>query len=99
EPLRAVRVAAAGLALAALAAAWAISAGAGWSAFLGVVAVEILFSWTQRAAVRGVRDAVDRPARELRKLAELLARFEREPFAAPRLREIRKGMERSGHPP
>jgi hypothetical protein len=85
----------------------ALMAGAGavWAIFgipeffLLVAAVETAFSLRLRARVERVVDGVGDPAYGLSLLAEVLARFEREPFSSPRLAALRKAFETEGAPP
>jgi hypothetical protein len=68
-------------------AAWA--GGLGPQAFLVAVAAGLAFRWATRARVARVLRELDRPAAELRVLALLLARLEREPFRDGRLLALR----------
>lgn len=80
----------ASLALAVAAAAAAV----GWGAGLGPLALGVVllgewgFTRTLREPVARVLAGVERPAAELRVLALLLSRLEREPFEDPRLRAL-----------
>ena len=67
--------------------------------FLVVAAVETAFSLRLRARVERVVEGVGDPAYGLALLAEMLARFEREPFSSPRLAALRKAFETEGAPP
>ena len=67
--------------------------------FLVVAAAETLFSLRLRARVERVVERVGDPAYGLGLLAEMLARFEREPFSSPRLAALRKAFESDGAPP
>jgi hypothetical protein len=67
--------------------------------FLVVAGVEAAFSLRLRARVQRVVDGVGDPAYGLALLAEMLARFEREPFSSPRLAALRKAFETEGAPP
>jgi len=88
----------------ALAAAAAL-AGAGWAAgltgpipFLAVLLGEWGFARTLRDPIARVLGGVERPAAELRVLALLLARLEREPLDDPRLRELQGALRGAGAP-
>ncbi len=67
--------------------------------FLVIGAAEAVLSLRLRARVQRVVDGVGDPAYGLALLAEMLARFEREPFASPRLAALRKAFETEGVPP
>ena len=67
--------------------------------FLVVAAVEAFFALRLRARVERVVDGVGDPAYGLSLLAEVLGRFEREPFSSPRLAALRKAFETEGAPP
>ncbi len=67
--------------------------------FLVIAGVETAFSLRLRARVERVVDGVGDPAYGLALLAEILARFEREPFSSPRLAALRKAFETEGSPP
>jgi hypothetical protein len=79
-------------------AAAAVAAAAAWAAGLGPLAfgVVLLAGWgfarTLRDAVVRVLAGVERPAAELRVLANLLERLEREPFDDPRLRALQGAL-------
>ena len=59
--------------------------------FLGVILAGAFALWLKKR-VRRVLAAVERRASDLRLLAELLARLEREPCEAPRLRGLREAL-------
>ena len=61
--------------------------------------VEAIFLFRYRAQVGRVIAEVERPGRELTLLAEILARLEREQFAAPRLVELRRALDVDSLPP
>jgi len=67
--------------------------------FLAVAAAEAAFALRLRAHVRRVVDGVGEPAYGLALLAEVLARFEREPFSSRRLAALRRAFETEGAPP
>ena len=67
--------------------------------FLVVAAVEAFFALRLRARVERVVEGVGDPAYGLSLLAEVLGRFEREPFSSPRLAALRKAFETEGAPP
>jgi hypothetical protein len=84
-----LRVGAAVLSSAALAGIWLwLVEGGGPTLLLGAVALELLFTWPLQARLRESLGAVERPGGELRSLAALFARLERERFEAPRLRQL-----------
>ena len=60
--------------------------------FLGVVLVEMIFSFTIRPRVGQVAEAVSAPAHDLRMLALLLERVEREQFASARLKRLAEDL-------
>ena len=78
---------------------------AGWPLGLGPLPATILVAVSQayarvlRRRVQQVVHAVDKPARDLELLSALLARLEREPFEAPRLRELRAALDGGETPP
>ncbi len=67
--------------------------------FLLVAGAETAFALRLRARLQLVIEAVGEPAYGLALLAEMLARFEREPFSSPRLAALRKAFETEGAPP
>jgi hypothetical protein len=91
-----VRPAALALALAAVGAAWAWGAGHGPVPFLAVVLAEWGFVRALRGRVAHVLGGVERPAAELRVLALLLARLEREPLEDPRLAALQAALRGDG---
>jgi len=96
---RRLRIAAAALAALMVAAAtvWAVFGVPEF--FLVIAGVETAFSLRLRARVERVVEGVGDPAYGLALLAEMLARFEREPFSSPRLAALRKAFETEGAPP
>jgi hypothetical protein len=96
---RGVRIAAAALAalMAGALVAWAVFGIPEF--FLVIAGVETAFSLRLRARVQRVVEGVGEPAYGLALLAEMLARFEREPFSTPRLVALRKAFETKGAPP
>ena len=75
---------------------------AGWSGPVPLaVAVlgEVLLALPLRARVSGAIRAVELPGRDLGLLVHLLARIEREAFAAPRLVAVRAALDTRGVPP
>jgi hypothetical protein len=66
---------------------------------VAVTAFNIGFALRLRARVRRALDTIGRRSRELTLLAELLARLEREPFEAERLRRPHAALESAGRPP
>ena len=90
---------------AALLAALMLGAAAVWAVFgipeffLVVAAAETALSLKLRARVQRVVESVGEPAYGLALLAEILARFEREPFTSPRLAALRQAFETEGAPP
>src|SRR3984957_2326551 len=67
--------------------------------FLVMFAVEAIFIVRYRRAVARVVEAVEQPAHDLALLAQVLARLERERFAAPLLVELRAALDVEGQPP
>lgn len=84
--------ASAALALATVAAAAAWAAGLGPVPFGALLLAQWGFVRTLRAPVRAVLAGVERPAAELRVLAQLLGRLEREPFEDGRLRALQGAL-------
>ncbi|HEU4754022.1 MAG TPA: DNA mismatch repair protein MutS, partial [Armatimonadota bacterium] len=74
--------------------AWAL--GQGPVPFLVLLLIEQGYDQTLRPKVRPILKALERPARDLELLSQLLARLEREPFAAPRLRELQAELGHGG---
>jgi hypothetical protein len=79
---------------------------AGWASgltgglpFALVLIAEVTYSVLLRSRVNAIIRTIDGPAHDLALLSEVLERFERETFSAPRLLEIRAAMETGGHPP
>jgi MutS domain V len=56
------------------------------------------FLWLRRPVIRVIAP-IDRKAHDLAVFAGLLARLEREPFQAPRLRELQAALDTGGAPP
>jgi hypothetical protein len=67
--------------------------------FLYVLGAEVFFSYFVRAGVRQVTSAIATPTRELRLLALMLGRLERESFASPGLVRLRAGLTAGGRNP
>ncbi len=67
--------------------------------FLAAGAIETAFALRLRTKVERVVDGVGEPAYGLSLLAEMLARFEPEPFTSPRLAALRRAFETEGAPP
>jgi hypothetical protein len=67
--------------------AWALW-DAGPLPFALVVVAEVIFSVAVLRPVRAILAGVEGPARDLALLADVFARFERESFSAPRLRQV-----------
>jgi len=67
--------------------------------FFVVLAAEAVFAFRLRQGVKRVAAGVERAARDLEHLSLVLARLEREPFAAPRLVELRRSLDVSGDSP
>lgn len=67
--------------------------------FLVAVAATLGFHRLVQGRLARATSAIDERAAELRVLADLLARIEREPFDAPRLRAIRDAMASGGEEP
>lgn len=78
-------------------AAWAAGVG-GPVPLLAVLLAEWILARVLRDPVHRVLGGVERPAAELRVLALLLARLEREPFEEARLRELRAALLGPGAP-
>lgn len=66
---------------------------------LAAVIGELLFYMRYGGAVKQIISAVERPSRDLNLLAEILARLEREPVAAPKLVALRAKLDTDGLPP
>ena len=94
-----LRIAAAAMAalMAAAATVWAVFGIPEF--FLVIAGLEAAFSLRLRTRVERVVEGVGEPAYGLALLAEILARFEREPFSSPRLAALRKAFETEGAPP
>ena len=67
--------------------------------FALVVIGEVLFSLAVLRPVRAILAGVEAPAQDLALLAGVFARFEREAFSAPRLRQIVESFRTAGVPP
>jgi hypothetical protein len=81
------------LALAAVTAAGAWALGLTTLRWFFIVAlVEMLFAGSMRKQIGAVTEAVNTPARELRLIAELLGRIERETFVSPPLVELQRRL-------
>ena len=84
-------------------AAVAVAAAAAWALGLGPLPLIVVllgewgFSRAVHAPVIGALAGVERPAAELRVLAELLARLEREPVEDPRLQALQGTLLAGGH--
>jgi hypothetical protein len=79
---------------------------AGWAAgligglpFALVLLAEITYSVLVRSRVNAIIRTIDGPAHDLALLSEVLERFERETFSAPRLLDIRASLATAGQPP
>jgi len=75
---------------------------AGWSGplpFLAGLLAEAAVALPLRRRVQAVIRTVELPSSDLRLLAELLARIERESFTAPRLTALRAALDSAGVPP
>jgi len=64
-----------------------------------VLAAEVVFALPLRERVVRVKRTVQRPGRDLRLLAEMLARLEHERFTAPHLVRLRAALDTDGEPP
>ncbi len=77
----------------------------GWLAFdmramaLAALSCEALFILVTRARVGHIMSEVERPTRDLRLLAAILARLEREKFSASKLVSLRAALDAAGVPP
>ena len=78
--------------------AWAFG-DAGPLPFAVVVLLEVVFSVAVLRPVRAILAGVEAPARDLALVSGVFARFEREPFQAPRLRALVDGFKTAGVPP
>src|SRR5262249_20696199 len=78
--------------------AWLILGFSPWP-FVAVAAIEGGFAWWARARAAAIVGPVERRADELRLLAGLLARLERERFRSPRLQSLRAALDANGLPP
>jgi DNA mismatch repair ATPase MutS len=76
-----------------------MSAFGHWQPLAAVAALEGLVASALRRRVQHVVRTVERPGRDLRTLAELLARVERERFTASRLVALREMLDTEGLPP
>lgn len=88
-----VRIVGGVLAALTLGAAGLWAAGFGWMPLLAMVVVEQAFLAPFSGRITAVVRGVDRPARDLALLADLLALLEQEQFASPRLQQFRAGLE------
>ena len=79
-------------------AAWALGS-VGPLPFALVVVGEVLFSLAVLRPVRTILAGVEAPAQDLALLAGVFARFEREAFSAPRLRQVVESFRTAGVPP
>ncbi len=96
--------AAARVTAAVLAAAAAVCAALWWmrdfpAPFLLVASAEMLFYVRYRRGINIVVARVGEPAYGLALFSEVLARFEREKFASPKLIALRRGLDTGGVPP
>ncbi len=66
---------------------------------LAALMIESLFLLRYRGQVAKVISQIDLPSRDLKLLAETLARLEREPFNSPRMIELRRSLDTDGLPP
>ena len=66
---------------------------------LAAIFAETVFLFLFRQRIASVNGAADRPCRELRVLAEILTRIEREEFQSPLLRKIGAALTLDGEPP
>ncbi len=66
---------------------------------LAALLAQLLFAWRLRPQVQAALRRANQPAIHLALLAEILARLERERFAAPRLVALRAALESGGEPP
>ncbi len=98
--MRAIGLAAATLALASTATltAWWLGV-TGPAPAAGALILQTLFGLRMRPRINRALAAVDRACRDLSLLSSLLARLERERFAAPLLMDLRRGLEAEGRPP
>ncbi|HEV7734865.1 MAG TPA: DNA mismatch repair protein MutS [Candidatus Binatia bacterium] len=76
--------------------AWALG---DWVPIVVVGAVESVVALVLRRRVQHVVRAVEKPGRDLRLLAEMLARLEAERFTSPRLTALRALLDTDGQPP
>jgi MutS domain V len=97
-PAGPARAVAALLPLLTLAGLAAFFAGAGPLPFEAGVLLQAAFAWRLRPRVRAALRGLELPARDLALLGELLARLERERFAAPRLVGLRAALDGEGRP-
>ncbi|MFN7971482.1 MAG: DNA mismatch repair protein MutS [Acidobacteriota bacterium] len=86
-------------ALALMALAGWLSGAASRAWFLGAVLVEMGFFLRERGRVGRIIGAVEKPGRDLKLLASVLARLERERFEAPLLRRLNEDLATGGVPP
>ena len=64
--------------------------------FLSMIFVELIFSFTLRAKVHAVNEAVEEPARDLALVADVLRCIEGERFGSQLLRELKQKLEVNG---
>ena len=63
-----------------------------WTALIAWLFVEGIVVWNWRHALHGIIERIGKPADDLKILAALADRIEREPFTAPRLTALRGGL-------
>jgi hypothetical protein len=63
-----------------------------WTALIAWLFVEGIFVWNWRHALHGIIERIGKPADDLKILAALADRIEREPFTAPRLTALQGGL-------
>ena len=79
-------------------AAW-LSGFTGPEWFVGAASIAGFFAWTVRPRIRAVLHSVGGPSAELRLLAAVLDRLERERFTTPMLADLRSALDEAGAPP
>lgn len=94
-----LRILAAMLALLTVAAAvvWAVAGNHLW--FFLMILVEMIFLYRQRHSVRPVVSGAEKACQDLQLLSLVLARLEKEQFAADRLARLRAALDREGRSP
>jgi hypothetical protein len=67
--------------------------------FLGLFLTEMVIAYCLRKKIRHVLEAVEHPGQDLALFSQVLHRLEQQRFTAPRLEELRSGLDVEGLPP